>query len=277
MSRIWFVTGAARGMGADIVNAALQQGDRVVATGRNMDNLRRTFSTASEENIELLELDVRDEQQARVAVDAAIRRFGRIDVLVNNAGFCLLGRFEEATAEQIELQFATNVFGMANVLRAVLPVMRQQRSGRIINTSSIAGVKAVANATFYSASKFAVEGMTLALADEVAPLGIYVTAIEPGFFRTEFLSNSSAHYGEKKIEDYADYGDARELLASADGQQQGDPAKLALVVCQVVEMKNPPRQLLIGNDAISFVMPSLEARIKEIREFAALSNTTDFD
>lgn len=277
MNRIWFVTGAARGMGASIVNAALQQGDRVVATGRNMDKLRQIFSTVAAENIALLELDVRDEHQSKFAVDAAIRRFGRIDVLVNNAGFCLLGRFEEATAEQIELQFATNVFGTANVLRAVLPVMRQQRSGRIINTSSIAGVKAVANATFYSASKFAVEGMTLALADEVAPLGIHVTAIEPGFFRTEFLSNSSAHYGEKKIEDYADYGDARELLASADGQQQGDPAKLAQVVCQVVEMENPPRQLLIGNDAISFVMPSLEARIKEIREFAVLSNTTDFD
>lgn len=215
MNRIWFVTGAARGMGASIVNAALQQGDRVVATGRNMDKLRQIFSTVAAENIALLELDVRDE--------------------------------------------------------------RQQRSGRIINTSSIAGVKAVANATFYSASKFAVEGMTLALADEVAPLGIHVTAIEPGFFRTEFLSNSSARYGEKKIEDYADYGDARELLASADGQQQGDPAKLAQVVCQVVEMENPPRQLLIGNDAISFVMPSLEARIKEIREFAVLSNTTDFD
>lgn len=277
MNRIWFVTGAARGMGVNIVNAALQQGDRVVATGRNMDKLRQIFSTASTENIELQELDVRDEHQAKVAVDAAVRRFGRIDVLVNNAGFCLLGRFEEATAEQIELQFATNVFGMATVLRAVLPVMRQQRSGRIINTSSIAGVKAVANATFYSASKFAVEGMTLALADEVAPLGIHVTAIEPGFFRTEFLSNSSAHYGEKKIEDYAIFGNARELMASADGQQQGDPAKLAQVVCQVVEMESPPRQLLIGNDAISYVMPSLEARIKEIREFAALSNTTDFD
>jgi len=277
MNRVWFITGAARGMGVHIAKAALQQGDRVVATGRNMDKLRQVFCTASAENIELQELDVRDEHQARVAVDAAVRRFGRIDVLVNNAGFCLLGRFEEAAAEQIELQFATNVFGTANVLRAVLPVMRQQRSGRIINTSSIAGVKAVANATFYSASKFAVEGMTLALADEVAPLGIHVTAIEPGFFRTEFLSNSSAHYGENKIEDYADYGDARELLASADGQQQGDPAKLAQVVCQVVEMENPPRQLLIGNDAISFVMPSLEARIKEIREFAALSNTTDFD
>lgn len=277
MNRVWFVTGAARGMGVSIVNAALQQGDRVVATGRNMDKLRQIFSTVAAENIALLELDVRDEHQAKVAVDAAVRRFGRIDVLVNNAGFCLLGRFEEATAEQIELQFATNVFGTANVLRAVLPVMRQQRSGRIINTSSIAGVKAVANATFYSASKFAVEGMTLALADEVTPLGIHVTAIEPGFFRTEFLSNSSAHYGEKKIVDYADFGDARELLASADGQQQGDPAKLAQVVCQMVEMENPPQQLLIGNDAISYVMPSLEARIKEIREFAALSNTTDFD
>ena len=277
MNRVWFITGAARGMGVHIAKAALQQGDRVVATGRNMDKLRQIFSTVAAENIELLELDIRDEHQAAVAVDTAIRRFGRIDVLVNNAGFCLLGRFEEARAEQIEQQFATNVFGTANVIRAVLPVMRQQRSGRIINTSSIAGVKAVANATFYSASKFAVEGMTLALADEVSPLGIHVTAIEPGFFRTEFLSNSSAHYGEKKIEDYADYGDARELLASADGQQQGDPSKLAQVVCQVVEMENPPRQLLIGNDAISYVMPSLEARIKEIREFAALSNTTDFD
>lgn len=199
MNRVWFVTGAARGMGVSIVNAALQQGDRVVATGRNMDKLRQIFSTVAAENIELLELDIRDEHQAKVAVDAAVRRFGRIDVLVNNAGFCLLGRFEEATAEQIELQFATNVFGTANVLRAVLPIMRQQRSGRIINTSSIAGVKAVANATFYSASKFAVEGMTLALADEVTPLGIHVTAIEPGFFRTEFLSNSSAHYGEKRL------------------------------------------------------------------------------
>ncbi len=277
MNRVWFITGAARGMGVHIAKAALQQGDRVVATGRNMDKLRQIFSTVAAENIELLELDIRDEHQAAVAVDTAIRRFGRIDVLVNNAGFCLLGRFEEARAAQIEQQFATNVFGTANVIRAVLPVMRQQRSGRIINTSSIAGVKAVANATFYSASKFAVEGMTLALADEVSPLGIHVTAIEPGFFRTEFLSNSSAHYGEKKIEDYADYGDARELLASADGQQQGDPSKLAQVVCQVVEMEKPPRQLLIGNDAIRYVMPSLEARITEIREFAVLSNTTDFD
>lgn len=277
MNRIWFVTGAARGMGAHIVRAVLQQGDCVVATGRDREKLRRTFSDVAAEKIELLELDVRDEHQALAAADAAVSRFGRIDVLVNNAGFCLLGRFEEATAEQIEQQFSTNVFGMANVLRAVLPVMRRQRGGRIINTSSIAGVKAVANATFYSASKFAVEGMTLALADEVAPLGITVTAVEPGFFRTEFLNDSSARYGERSIADYADFGSARELLASADGQQQGDPAKLAQVICRLVEMDTPPRQLLIGNDALDFVMPTLQSRIAETWEFEALSKTTDFD
>ncbi|MDU0593351.1 SDR family NAD(P)-dependent oxidoreductase [Pseudomonas aeruginosa] len=276
MSRIWFVTGATRGMGVDIVKAALQQGDKVVATGRNRATLRNVFADVPQDNIELLALDVGSEAQAQEAADAAVRRFGRIDVLVNNAGFCLLGRFEEATAAQIEQQFSTNVFGMANVLRAVLPVMRTQKSGRILNTSSIAGVKAVANATFYSASKFAVEGMTLALADEVAPLGIQVTAIEPGFFRTEFLNDRSAVYGKRQIADYAPYGNARELLGAADGQQQGDPAKLAQVVMQVAGMDNPPRQLLIGNDAVDFVMPTLEARIAETRAFESLTKTTDF-
>ena len=275
MSSIWFVTGATRGMGADIVKAALQQGDRVAATGRSLSALRETFADAPQDRIELLELDVRDEAQAQAAADAAVRRFGRIDVLVNNAGFCLLGRFEEVTAQQIEGQFTTNVFGMANVLRAVLPVMRAQKSGRILNFSSIAGVRAVANATFYSASKFAVEGMTLALADEVAPLGIQVTAIEPGFFRTEFLSSRSVTFGERQIADYAPYGSARDLTA-ADGQQQGDPAKLAQVVMQVATMDKPPRQLLIGNDAVDYVMPTLEGRIAETRAFEHLTKTTDF-
>ncbi|WP_428819048.1 SDR family NAD(P)-dependent oxidoreductase [Microbulbifer sp. MCCC 1A16149] len=276
MSRIWFVTGATRGMGVEIVKAALLRGDKVAATGRNLEKLREEFSEVPPSSIALLPLDVREEQQAKDAVKAALERFGRIDVLVNNAGYCLLGRFEEASAAQIEEQFSTNVFGIANVLRAVLPVMRDQGSGHIINTSSIAGVKAVANATFYSASKFAVEGMTLALADEVAPLGIKVTAIEPGFFRTEFLSDSSAQYGERQIADYASYGNARSLLASADGQQQGDPAKLAQVVMQLAAMDNPPRQLLIGNDAVDFVMPSLLARIEETRSFESLTKTTDF-
>ncbi len=276
MSRIWFVTGTSRGMGTDIVKAALEQGDKVVATGRSLKRLREVFAEAPADRIQLLELDVTSESQAQQAVSEAVKRFGRIDVLVNNAGYCLLGRFEEATSEQIEAQFGTNVFGMANVLRAVLPVMRSQGSGRIFNTSSIAGVKAVANATFYSASKFAVEGMTLALADEVAPFGIQVTAIEPGFFRTEFLNDSSASYGENQIEDYLPYGHARELLAAADGQQQGDPAKLANVIMRVANLEKQPKQLLIGNDAIDFVTPTLVSRLTETSEFASLTQSTDF-
>lgn len=276
MSRIWFVTGTSRGMGTDIVKAALEQGDKVVATGRSLKRLREVFADAPADRIQLLELDVTSESQAQQAVSEAVKRFGRIDVLVNNAGYCLLGRFEEATSEQIEAQFGTNVFGMANVLRAVLPVMRSQGSGRIFNTSSIAGVKAVANATFYSASKFAVEGMTLALADEVAPFGIQVTAIEPGFFRTEFLNDSSASYGENQIEDYLPYGHARELLSAADGQQQGDPAKLANVIMRVANLEKQPKQLLIGNDAIDFVTPTLVSRLAETSEFASLTQSTDF-
>lgn len=276
MSRIWFVTGTSRGMGTDIVKAALEQGDKVVATGRSLKRLREVFAEAPADRIQLLELDVTSESQAQQAVSEAVKRFGRIDVLVNNAGYCLLGRFEEATSEQIEAQFGTNVFGMANVLRAVLPVMRSQGSGRIFNTSSIAGVKAVANATFYSASKFAVEGMTLALADEVAPFGIQVTAIEPGFFRTEFLNDSSASYGENQIEDYLPYGHARELLSAADGQQQGDPAKLANVIMRVANLEKQPKQLLIGNDAIDFVTPTLVSRLAETSEFASLTQSTDF-
>ena len=276
MSNIWFVTGATRGMGTEIVKAALQQGDKVAATGRSLEKLRNVFADVKQDSIAMLELDVTNETQAKTAVDAAVHRFGRIDVLVNNAGFCQLGRFEEVTAAQIRDQFSTNVFGMAHVLRAVLPVMRAQKGGRIINVSSIAGVKAVANAAFYSASKFAVEGMTLALTDEVAPLGIQVTAIEPGFFRTEFMSDRSAVYGERQIADYAPYGNVRELLGSADGKQQGDPAKLAQVVMKVAAMDKQPRQLLIGNDAIDFVMPSLLARLEETRVFEALTKTTDF-
>ncbi|WP_243977802.1 SDR family oxidoreductase [Vibrio natriegens] len=276
MSRIWFVTGTSRGMGTDIVKAALEQGDKVVATGRSLKRLREVFADAPADRIQLLELDVTSESQAQQAVSEAVKRFGRIDVLVNNAGYCLLGRFEEATSEQIEAQFGTNVFGMANVLRAVLPIMRSQGSGRIFNTSSIAGVKAVANATFYSASKFAVEGMTLALADEVAPFGIQVTAIEPGFFRTEFLNDSSASYGENQIEDYLPYGHARELLSAADGQQQGDPAKLANVIMRVANLEKQPKQLLIGNDAIDFVTPTLVSRLAETSEFASLTQSTDF-
>lgn len=276
MKRIWFVTGTTRGMGVEIVKAAVQQGDAVVATGRSLKQLQEVYAKLPSDRIELVELDIRDEAQVKKAVEIAIKRFGRIDVLVNNAGYPLLGRFEEVTAAQIEQQFATNVFGTSNVLRAVLPIMRQQRSGHVINTSSIAGVKAVANAVFYSASKFAVEAISLALLDEVSPFGIKVTAIEPGFFRTEFLSESSAQYGTQLFEDYEALGNTKEMMSAADGQQQGSPAKLAQVVMQVAEMDNPPKQLLIGNDAIDYVMPTLTGHLDEIKQHEALTRSTDY-
>lgn len=276
MKRIWFVTGTTRGMGVEIVKAAIQQGDSVIATGRSLSKLKAIYSNLPSDQIELVELDIRDEQQVKTAVEIGLKRFSRIDVLVNNAGFPLLGRFEEVIAAQIEQQFATNVFGTSNVLRAVLPIMRQQRSGHIINTSSIAGVKAVANAVFYSASKFAVEAISLALLDEVAPFGIKVTAIEPGFFRTEFLSGSSTQYGTQLHKDYEALGNTKALMSAADGQQQGSPAKLAQVVMQVAAMDNPPKQLLIGNDAIDYVMPTLTSHLDEIKQHEALTRSTDY-
>ncbi|WP_336042075.1 SDR family NAD(P)-dependent oxidoreductase [Acinetobacter dispersus] len=235
MKRIWFVTGTTRGMGVEIVKAAIQQGDSVIATGRSLSKLKAIYSNLPSDQIELVELDIRDEQQ-----------------------------------------FATNVFGTSNVLRKVLPVMRQQRSGHIINTSSIAGVKAVANGVFYSASKFAVEAISLALLDEVAPFGIKVTAIEPGFFRTEFLSESSTEYGTQLHKDYEALGNTKALMSAADGQQQGSPAKLAQVVMQVAAMDNPPKQLLIGNDAIDYVMPTLTSHLDEIKQHETLTRSTDY-
>lgn len=276
MKRIWFVTGTTRGMGVEIVKAAIQQGDSVIATGRSLSKLKALYSNLPSDQIELVGLDIRDEQQVKTAVEIGLKRFGQIDVLVNNAGYPLLGRFEEATAEQIQQQFSTNVFGTAHVLRAVLPHMRKQRSGYIINTSSIAGVKSVPNATFYSASKFAVEAISLALLDEVAPFGIKVTAIEPGFFRTEFLSEHSAEYGMQLHNDYEALGNTKALMSAADGQQQGSPAKLAQVVMQVAAMDNPPKQLLIGNDAIDYVMPTLTSHLDEIKQHEALTRSTDY-
>jgi NADP-dependent 3-hydroxy acid dehydrogenase YdfG len=276
MKRIWFVTGTTRGMGVEIIKAAIQQGDSVIATGKSLSKLKAIYSNLPSNQIELVELDIRDEQQVKTAVEIGLKRFGQIDILVNNAGYPLLGRFEEVTAAQIEQQFATNVFGTSNVLRAVLPIMRQQRSGHVINTSSIAGVKAVANAVFYSASKFAVEAISLALLDEVSPFGIKVTAIEPGFFRTEFLSESSTQYGTQLHDDYEALGNTKFLMSAADGQQQGSPAKLAQVVMQLAAMDNPPKQLLIGNDAIDYVMPTLTAHLDEIKQYEALTRSTDY-
>ena len=275
MSKVWMITGAGRGIGADIAHAALKAGDKVVATGRKLDQLQRTFAGADPQRIALVELDVASEAQAAPAVAAAVERFGRIDVLVNNAAYGLLGRLEEVSSADIAQQFAVNVHGVMHMLRAVLPTMRRQRGGHIMNISSIAGITGFDGASVYCASKYAIEGLTASLAIEVAPLGIKVTAVEPGFFRTEFLDPSSVRYGATAIEDYAAQGSIEQSYGAYKGKQLGDPVKLAAAVVELAAMAEPPRQFLAGSDALAMAQAALDTRRTEMAAFEKLTVSTD--
>ena len=275
MSKTWMITGAGRGIGAEIARAALANGDRVVATARKLSQLQDTFAGADPERIALVELDVADEAQAAPAIAAAVERFGRIDVLVNNAAYGLLGRLEEVSSADIAQQFAVNVHGVMHMLRAVLPTMRRQRGGHIMNISSIAGITGFDGASVYCASKYAIEGLTASLALEVAPFGIKVTAVEPGFFRTEFLDPSSVRYGAAAIDDYAAHGSIEQAYGAYKGKQLGDPVKLAAAVVELAAMAAPPRQFLAGSDALAMAGAALDARRTEMAAFAALTVSTD--
>ena len=276
MSKVWFITGSARGIGAEVAKAALAAGDRVVATGRKLGQLQAAYAGHGD-RVLTVALDVADEAQSVAAVQAAVERFGRIDVLVNNAGFGHLGRFEEIEAADIERQFATNVFGLFHVTRAVLPVMRRQRSGRILNLSSIGGVLGFAGASVYCSTKYAVEGFSDSLALEVAPFGIHVTVVEPGFFRTDFLDGSSVRYGTREIADYA--GQSADLRATYDSyshNQPGDPAKLAAAMVELADTPEPPRHFLAGSDAVEMAGGAVEQRRAEIAAWRDRSVATDF-
>jgi NAD(P)-dependent dehydrogenase (short-subunit alcohol dehydrogenase family) len=275
MSKIWFVTGAGSGIGAATARAALKAGNRVVATGRHLDKVRKALGDVTNENLALVPLDVTREAQAKAAVDEAIKAYGRIDVLVNNAGYSLLGNFEELSTAEIEKLMATNFYGVTHMMRAVLPVMRKQRSGRIINISSLAGIVGFKHCGAYSAAKFAVEGLSASVAHEVEPFGIRIVAVEPGFFRTDLLDVNNAKYADSIIEDYAAEGKAEAMWSGYHGTQQGDPAKLADVLVKVAGMDNPPKQLAAGSDALAVVKPALEARLAELRTNENLSKSTD--
>lgn len=275
MSKVWFITGAGSGIGTGIAKAALRAGDRVMATGRNLDKVRNALHHVASENLAFVHLDVADEAQAKVAVEEAVKQFGRIDVVVNNAGYSLLGHFEEMTNPEIERQFATNFYGVAYVMRAVLPVMRKQRSGHIMNISSLAGVIGFKHCAAYAATKFAVEGLSLSVATEVEPFGIKITVIEPGFFRTDLLDARNVRWPSKVIEDYAAEGNVQETWSAYNGTQQGDPEKLGEALVKIAGMKNPPKQFLAGSDALTVVRPALEARLQEIKDHEELSKSTD--
>ena len=257
--KTWLITGAGRGMGVDFAKAALTAGHNVVATGRNPDTVAAAIGES--EDLLVVKLDVTSGQDAQAAVTAAVDRFGAIDVLVNNAGSNYAGFFEELTAEQIERQLTVNLFGPMNVTRAVLPVMRKQRSGHVVTISSTAGFAGYAGGTAYATSKFAVDGWMESLAPEVAPFGIHVTIVNPGFFRTELLTNESTVPARESIEDYAEGNRARrEFFAGMNGNQVGDPAKLAQALLMITEIQQPPLRFIAGADALAAAEEKLAER-----------------
>ena len=276
MSKTWFITGASRGLGADIATAALKAGDRVVATGRQRAAVSDRLGPDNDRLL-TLSLDVADAAQAREAVAQAIARFGAIDVLVNNAGYGHLGYFEETTDADIQAQYATNVFGLFNVTRAALPAMRAARKGHVFNLSSVAGYRGVEAGSLYCSSKFAVEGFSEALAGELAPFGIHVTIIEPGPFRTDFLTPESLKFIAHDVPDYAERRNAtRASFEQRNGRQQGDPVLLAEAMVKLANAAKPPLRFTAGAMAVNGLDAKLAAMKAELDLWRELGIATDF-
>ena len=275
MQKTWFITGASRGLGAEIAKAAMRAGDLVVAAGRHRAAVSDSLGPDSSKLLSV-ELDVNNEAQAQAAVDAAVARFGTVDVLVNNAGYGHLGLFEETTDDDVRAQFGTNLFGVFSVTRAVLPLMRAARTGRIFNISSLAGMRGVAFGSLYCASKFALEGFSESLAQELAPFGIRVTIVEPGPFRTDFLTPESIRFGAREIADYDEQRPAlRASFEQRNGRQPGDPVKLAEALVQLAGEPEPPLRFVAGAIAFDSIKAKLSAMQGEIEHWRALSIGTD--
>ncbi|NJO42744.1 MAG: SDR family NAD(P)-dependent oxidoreductase [Cyanobacteria bacterium CRU_2_1] len=282
-SKVWFITGCSTGFGRALTEAVLEQGEIVVATARKPQQLKNLVqqygvgqSPAIGDRILVLALDVTQSSDIQAAVNQAIATFGRIDVLVNNAGYGVFGAVEEVSDVDIRRQFETNVYGALNVTRAVLPHLRRQRSGHILNISSSGGFVGFPGAGIYCASKFALEGWSEALAKEVAPLGIHVTIVEPGAFRTAF--NGTLVVPHQAIEDYATTsGQMLQWLHQMDGQQPGDPKKAATAMIQVVNHSNPPLRLVLGADVLEVVHAKLEAVAADLAEWRHVSVNTVFE
>ena len=269
--KVWFITGAGRGMGVDIAKAALAAGHAVVATARNTD----TASAALGQDNDLLvvKLDVTDPADAEAAVKAAVERFARIDVLVNNAGNFYAGFFEEISPEDFRVQVETTLFGPLNVTRAVLPVMRAQRSGLVVAISSTAGIVGQEFCTAYAAAKFGVEGWIESLTPEVAPFGIRTMLVEPGFFRTELLTPESTNYAASSIEDYAERTEQTVAAWNAmNGKQGGDPAKLADALVLLVSQDEPPLRFVAGADAVATVERKAKDLLAQVEAHRELSS-----
>ena len=274
--KIWLITGAGRGLGVDIAKAVLASGHAVVATGR--DAAKVTAAVGDHDNLLAFKLDVTRPQDAQAAVEAAVVKFGRIDVLVNNAGNFFAGFFEELSPEQVRNQIETLLFGPMNVTRAVLPVMRKQRSGLLLTISSTAGIAGQMFCTAYAAAKFGIEGWMESLTPEIAPFGIRTMLVEPGFFRTELLTNDSTTYAKPSIDDYAEK--TKEIVAawkSMDGKQGGDPAKLAAAIVKLVALQDPPTRFAAGADAMQTFEAKANTLLAQGQAHRELSTSLAYD
>jgi short-subunit dehydrogenase len=274
MKKIWMITGASRGLGASIAAEVVASGDVLVATARNKKSL---VAFQGRKDVLTLSLDVTIEDQINEAVSAALAQFGRVDVLVNNAGYGFIGAIEEASAQEIEAIYRTNVFGLLHVTRAVLPAMRAQRAGHIVNIASMGGYQASAMLGIYGSTKSAVEGLSEALHAETEPLGIHVTVVGPGAFRTDFLDASSLRSSRTEIDDYAEMRKKAHAYAQANNHRQpGDPAKLATAILRAVALPDPPFRLPIGEDALRRIESKNASVAREIQQWRPLSGSTDF-
>jgi len=275
--KVWFITGASRGFGLEVTRAALAAGDQVVATVRTQPAQLAT-TLDNHPDLYVVQMDVTQEDQVQAAVQQSITRFGRVDVLVNNAGFGMVSAIEEATDAEVRKQYDTNVFGLLNVTRAVLPYLRQQKSGHIINVSSLFGYDAVPGWGLYGSSKFAVEGISKGLAVELAPLGIHVTVVAPGLFTTDFLSADSYVAAKTLIADYQETVEPRRSgVDTLHRNQPGDPKKFAAVMIQLANTERPPLHLPVGKDAIAMYRSSAAKLAQDIEAWLPVATSTDHD
>ena len=274
--KVWFITGSNSGFGRCLTEAVLKKGDCVVATTRHPEEIEELVEQYSD-TVKAVTLDITNSEQIQQAVETALSTFERIDVLVNNAGFATLGAVEEVSEEKARYQFEVNCFGTLNLTKAILPHFRQRHSGHIVNISSVAGVTSAAGIGIYAASKFAVEGFSEALAQEVAPLGIKLTLIEPGAFRTNATGDSLAT-AEDRIDDYkSTAGEFIKMQQQSNGKQPGNPDKAAQVMIKVVESDNPPLRLLLGEDALKNARQKIESYQREIKDWQEVSLSTSFE
>lgn len=273
--KVWFITGASKGMGLEIAKTVLSSGGKVVATSRKLQELIQNIGEA-DENFLPLELDITEDADVKTAIAKSVETFGRIDVVVNNAGYYLVGSLEEITDEEFCKTIDVNLLGTVNIVRNVMPYLRQQQSGHIINIASNMGYIGYANTGSYNAAKFAVIGLSEALAQEAKPFGINVTVVAPGMFRTNFMSDSTLMVAKNKIDVY-NVEEHAKMLSSFNGNQPGDPKKLAKALVEITEVAEPPVHLILGSDSYESIIAKRKTETEEMEKWKHLSYSTNFD